>query len=101
MYDTTTFLGELMHTLPYAIGFIYYIISMFVGISIMEDNIGKSPLWKKSSIMYRIWNWILIVFLWVPFFFTPIRILMFLCSRKSQKHFISVLLSTFKKEAAL
>jgi hypothetical protein len=51
--------------------------------------------------MYRIWNWILIVFLWVPFFFTPIRILMFLCSRKSQKHFISVLLSTFKKEAAL
>ena len=92
------FLKDFLIGLPYALGFIYYIISMCVGISIMDDNIGKSPLWKKSSIIYRIWNWILIVFLWVPFFYTPIRIVMFIFSRKSQRHFISVLLSTFKKE---
>lgn len=79
--------------------FVYYVISMCVGISIMDDNISKSALWKGSSAIYKTWNWLLIVFIWVPFIYTPVRVIMFLFSPKIQKHFITVLLSTFKKES--
>lgn len=81
------------------VGFVYYVISMIVGIIIMEDNISTSRLWKNSSPIYKVWNWILIVFLWVPVIYTPARIIMFVFSRKIQKHFFTILMSTFKKES--
>lgn len=80
-------------------GFLYYVISMCVGISIMDDNVCKTTLWRGSSTIYKVWNWLLIVLLWVPAIYTPARIIMFLFSPKIQKHFFTVLLSTFKKES--
>jgi len=93
MFDLGAFL--------FFLGFGYYIISMLVGVCIMEDNISNSSRWIESSAIFKIWGWIAIVFLWVPFLYTPFRIILFLINRKAQKHFFTVLMSTFKKEATI
>ena len=82
-----------MHIDGFMIGmifFIYYVISMIVGISTLED-MKDNYLYRNKSSFFKIWYYIFFTFIYTQVILTPFKFLVFLVSIKQQKAFSGVL----------
>ena len=84
------FWKDTLSGLPYVALFAYYIVSMCVGISTMED-MKTNELYKNKSSAFKIWYWLFFVFIYTQLILTPFKVMLFILSFKKQRVFLGIL----------
>ena len=71
-------------------GFVYYMLAMVCGISLLED-MKDNILWKMKSTFFKFWYWLFFVFVFSQLVYTPFKFIAFVVSFNQHKKFFNII----------